>query len=64
MKVLLIEDNPNFAFLVEAMLRSTDQENLSFTWADNLEKGIAELKQNPMSSCSTFRCPIAMAWQR
>ena len=49
MKVLLIEDNPDYAFLVEAMLRSTDQENISFTWADGLEKGIQQLQQDPVN---------------
>jgi len=48
MKVLLIEDSPNFAFLVEAMLRSPDQDNVSFTWADNLAKGTYELQQVPV----------------
>ena len=48
MKVLLIEDNPNYAFLVETMLRSADRENISFDWADDLAKGIERLQQDPI----------------
>lgn len=49
MKVLLIEDNPDYAFLIETMLRSSDPETISFTWADGLEKGIQQLQQDPVN---------------
>lgn len=45
MKVLLIEDNQNYAFLVEAMLRSSEPDSLCFSWAENLRAGIGQLER-------------------
>lgn len=49
MKVLLIDDDANFALIVEAMLRSSDHETISFTWANGLEKGIQQLQLDPVN---------------
>jgi PAS domain S-box-containing protein len=46
MKVLLIEDNKNYAFLVESMLRASNRKPLSFSWADTLQAGIDQLRRD------------------
>jgi PAS domain S-box-containing protein len=39
-KVLLVEDGRNYAFLLEAMLRSSEIDPLSMSWADNLQTAL------------------------
>jgi len=40
MKVLLIEDHEGFAVIVGEMLRTLDEETISFEWASRLDQGI------------------------
>jgi PAS domain S-box-containing protein len=46
MKLLLIEDSRNYAFLVETMLAGSAAGNFSVAWEDNLAKAIERLQQD------------------
>ena len=46
-KVLLVEDNPDFAKLVELFLRKYEAEQFAVTWKDNGTDAIAEVTRNP-----------------
>ncbi len=46
-KVLLVEDNPDFAKLVELFLRKHQPEQFAVTWKDNGTDAISEVIRNP-----------------
>lgn len=45
-KVLLIEDNPDFAKLVDLFLKKHEPERFSVTWKENGQQALAELSRN------------------
>jgi DNA-binding response OmpR family regulator len=45
--VLIIEDNQNFAKLVQIYLKRYEEAKFNIIWKDNGEDGIEELKNNP-----------------
>ncbi len=45
--VLIIEDNQNFAKLVQIYLKRFDGAKFQIVWKDNGEEGLAELQKNP-----------------
>ncbi len=46
-KVLLVEDNPDFAKLVDLFLKKHEPERFSVTWKENGAQALTELSRNP-----------------
>ncbi len=46
-RVLLVEDNPDFAKLVDLFLRKYEPEQFSVVWKDNGTDALAEVSRNP-----------------
>jgi CheY-like chemotaxis protein len=46
-KILLVEDNPDFAKLVELFLRKHSSEEFLVTWKENGQEALTELSRNP-----------------
>ncbi|MBI5475056.1 MAG: response regulator, partial [Ignavibacteriae bacterium] len=46
-KVLLVEDNPDFAKLVDLFLKKHEPEQFIVTWKGNGQEALAEITRNP-----------------
>ena len=55
-RVLLIEDNPADARLIEVLLEGVRVANFTLRWEDHLEEGLARLAGKTISTPSFWTC--------